>query len=73
MVFSAHDFRLGSNLFIGLQAGYYPFSVLLRVYESLFHNFVQSNVKPCSRFKFSHILYMAATKAFHFLYSSLLD
>ena len=41
---SWHLARLGLNIFILLQSGQHPFSVLLRVYKSLFHHVVPSNV-----------------------------
>ena len=64
LTFSAHETRLGSNMFIHLQSGLHLFSGPLRLYKSSFHYVVQSNVKPCSRFEFSHIL---SPQKFHLL------
>ena len=39
----------------------------------MFHHIVQSNVKPCNKFKFSHISSLPATAASHFLHYLLVD
>ena len=61
--------RLGPNNFILLQSGQHPFSVLLRVHNSLFHHIVRSYVKPCNGFVFSHSLSPPAILASHFVHS----
>ena len=47
---SWHIAKLGYNIFSFLQSGKHAFSVLLRVYKSLLHHVVPSNVKPCNGF-----------------------
>ena len=51
---NCHVARLGPNVFIVSQSGKHPFSFLLRVYKSSFHNVVPSNIKLCDGFEFSH-------------------
>ena len=62
-----------TQLFSYLQSGLYPFLVLLQAHGSLFHHIVQSNIRPCNRFEFSHILFLQATTASHSLHYLLLD
>ena len=50
-----HVAMLGSNVFILSKFGKHPFSVLLRVFKSLFHHVVPSNVNSCNAFDFSHL------------------
>ena len=46
--------RLRPNIFILSQSDQHPFSVLLKVYKSLFHHVLPLNVQPCHGFEFPH-------------------
>ena len=65
--------KLGPNIFILSQSDQHPFSVLLRVQKSSFHDVVPSDVKPCNRFEFPHSSSLPAATASHFVHSSLVD
>ena len=65
--FSDHESTSAPSILIHLESGQHPFLVLLRLYTSSFHHVMLSNVKPCNRFEFSHILSPPATSQFlHF-------
>ena len=68
--YSWHLPRLGSSIVILSLSDQHPFSVLLRVYKSLFHHVLPSNVQPCNGFEFPH---SSSTATSHFVHSSLVD
>ena len=70
---SWHVAKLGSKMFILSQSDQYPFSFPFRLQKSSFHHAVPSNFKPCSGFEFPHSSSLPATKASHFVHSSLVD
>ena len=71
--FSDHESTSAPSILIHLESGQHPFLVLLRLYTSSFHHVVLSNVKPCNRFEFSHILSPPVTTTSQFLHFSPVD